>query len=46
MELNQGQYWYTRNIPVLANTGMFQYVGPEVSIHHLYVLRGRICYIL
>ena len=25
-----GQYWYTRNVPVLTNTGMFQYLGLEV----------------
>ena len=25
-----GQYWYTRNVPVFTNTGMFQYLGPEV----------------
>ena len=24
------QYWYTRNVPVFTNTGMFQYLGPEV----------------
>ena len=25
-----GQYWYTKNVPVLTNTGTFQYLGPEV----------------
>ena len=24
------QYWYTKNVPVLTNTGAFQYLGPEV----------------
>ena len=24
------QYWYTKNVPVLTNTGTFQYLGPEV----------------
>ena len=24
------QYWYTRNVPVNTNTGMFQYLEPEV----------------
>ena len=24
------QYWYTKNVPVFTNTGMFQYLGPEV----------------
>ena len=24
------QYWYTRNVPVFANTGTCQYLGPEV----------------
>ena len=24
------EYWYTRNVPVLTNTGTFQYLGPEV----------------
>ena len=25
-----GQYRYTKNVPVLINTGTFQYLGPEV----------------
>ena len=25
-----GQYWHTKNVPVLTNTGTFQYLGPEV----------------
>ena len=25
-----GQYWYTKYVPVLTNTGTFQYLGPEV----------------
>ena len=25
-----GQYWYTKTVPVLTNTGTFQYLGPEV----------------
>ena len=33
------QYWYTKNVPVLTNTGTFQYLGPEVYFfpifHHL-----------
>ena len=24
------QYWYTKIVPVFTNTGMFQYLGPEV----------------
>ena len=27
-----GQYWYTRNVPVFTNTGMFQYLGSEVHL--------------
>ena len=29
------QYWYTRNVPVFTNTGMFQYLGPEVYFFRL-----------
>ena len=28
------QYWYTINVPVLTNTGTFQYLGPEVYFFH------------
>ena len=31
-----GQYWYTKNVPVLANTGTFQYLGPEVYFFQNY----------
>ena len=24
------QYWYNKNVPVFTNTGMYQYLGPEV----------------
>ena len=27
-----GQYWDTRNVLVFTNTGMFQYLGPEVYL--------------
>ena len=30
-----GQYSYTRNVPVFANTGTSQYLGPEVYIFPL-----------
>ena len=26
------QYWYTKNVPELTNTGTFQYLGPEVYL--------------
>ena len=29
-----GQYLYTKNVPVLTNTGTFQYLGPEVYFFH------------
>ena len=32
-----GQYWYTKNVPVLTNTGTFQYLGPEVYFFHFFV---------
>ena len=38
-----GQYWYTKNVPVLTNTGTFQYLGPEVYFFRklLIVLEGH-----
>ena len=32
------QYWYTRNVPVFTNTGMFQYLGPEVYFFQINTL--------
>ena len=31
------QYWYTRNVPVFTNTGMFQYLGPGVYFFRLFL---------
>ena len=31
-----GQYWYTKNVPVLTKTGTFQYLGPEVYFFPLF----------
>ena len=36
------QYWYTRNVPVFTNTGMFQYLGPEVYLFLVLVFGNQI----
>ena len=36
-----GQYWYSKYVPVLTNTGTFQYLGPEVCFFHAYLLCAR-----
>ena len=40
-----GQYWYTKNVPVLTNTGTFQYLGPEVyfflKLFNVQAMQGR-----
>ena len=37
-----GQYWYTKNVPVLTNTGTFQYLGPEVYFFLVFFFGNQI----
>ena len=38
-----GQYWHTKNVPVLTNTGTFQYLGPEVYFFHFSFIAFLLC---
>ena len=36
------QYWYTRNVREFINTGMFQYLGPEVYFFQIWISNVKI----
>ena len=40
-----GRYWYTLNVPVLVNTGTFQYLGPEVYFFLFFFPEQQTCQI-